>query len=218
YDAVPASNGAWLAMGDVSGHGLNAGLIMLMVQSALAGVAAARPDCTPADLVATLNAVLFDNISGRLETDEYITLVVLRYWEDGRIAFAGAHEFILVCRADSGRVERIATPGPWLGIRRDVRSAVSDNTLQLRDGDLLVLFTDGVIQAMDRSGEQFDVHRLCDLVERNRSERPAVILERVLAAVRAWMSERADDMSLIVARYQAPPKRSAPDRVEPTHE
>lgn len=204
YDAVICPDGAWLAMGDVSGHGLNAGLIMLMVQSALSGIAAARPDCTPADLVATLNTVLFDNISARLGSDEYVTLVVLRYWNDGRIVFAGAHEYILVCRADSGRVERVATPGPWLGIRHDVRSAVVDNALELRDGDLLVLFTDGAIEAMDSTADQFDIHRLCDLIERHRAESPEVIKNRVLAAVEAWMAQRADDISLLVARYHVP--------------
>lgn len=207
YDAVPCEGGAWLAIGDVSGHGLNAGLIMLMVQSALSGVAAARPDCTPAELLATLNTVLFDNINGRLSTDEYVTLVLLRYREDGKVVFAGAHEYILVCRADSGRVERVATPGPWLGIRRDIAGLTIDSTLQLHDGDLLVLFTDGVIEAMNPADEQFDVHRVCDLIERHRGEAPETIRDRILAAVRSWMVAREDDMSLLVARYRTPAAR-----------
>ena len=74
-----------------------------------------------------LNSVLFDNISSRLASNEYVTLVLIRYSADGRIVFAGAHEHILVCRRETGRVERMSTPGPWLGIRRDIRDSAVDN-------------------------------------------------------------------------------------------
>jgi phosphoserine phosphatase RsbU/P len=212
YDVFARPDGAWLVVGDVSGHGLNAGLIMLMVQSAMAGIAETRPDATPAELVALLNAVLFDNISRRLGSNEYVTLVVIRYSLDGRLVFAGAHEHILVCRRDTGRVERIATPGPWLAIRRDLRGVAVDTCMELRDGDVLVLFTDGLIEAMNAEGEQFDMRRLCEVVELHRHEPADAIRSRVLSAVHDWMATQEDDLSILVARYRAPapPSDGAP--------
>lgn len=204
YDVFNGPDGAWLAIGDVAGHGLNAGLIMLMVQSALAGIAATRAQASPADLIAVLNSVLFDNISGRLASNEYVTLVLIRYSVDGRIVFAGAHEHILVCRRETGRVERMRTPGPWLGIRRDIRDSAVDNVATLRDGDVMVLFTDGLIEAMNAEGEQFDMHRLCSMIEENRLESPATIESRVMTAVRDWMVTQEDDISILVARYRSP--------------
>jgi len=204
YDAFSRPDGGWLAIGDVSGHGLDAGLIMLMVQSALASIAATRPEASPAQVVALLNAVLFDNISGRLASNEYVTLCLLRYTKDGGVVFAGAHEHILICRSATGVVERLLTPGPWLGIDRDVGTAAVNNSATLRDGDVMVLFTDGLIEAQDASGEQFDMHRLCDIVQQHRTESPEAIRGHLLAAVRAWMTAQEDDISVLVARYSLP--------------
>lgn len=203
YDVFRALNGAWLTMGDVSGHGLNAGLVMLMVQSAVASITMTRPDATPAELVAILNEILFDAISSRLESNAYLTLVLVRYWTDGRVTFAGAHEHILVCRRETGRVERIETPGPWLGINRHVGDSVVDSTIELGDGDLLVLFTDGIIEAMNGQGEQFDMQRLCALIEEHHRESPGAIQARIIAAVQSWMVKQEDDLSVLVARYRA---------------
>ncbi len=204
YDVFNSSDGAWLAIGDVAGHGLNAGLIMLMVQSALAGIAATQAEATPAALIAVLNSVLFDNISSRLASNEYVTLVLIRYSADGRIVFAGAHEHILVCRQETGRVERMNTPGPWLGIRRDIRDSAVNNVAQLHDGDILVLFTDGLIEAMNAEGEQFDMHRLCSMIECHRHESPDAIQGHLMNAVRDWMLAQEDDISILVARYRSP--------------
>jgi PAS domain S-box-containing protein len=202
YDVFPRPDGAWLAVGDVSGHGLNAGLIMLMVQSALAGIAATRPDATPAELITLLNAVVFDNVNGRLASNEYVTLTLLRYSNDGKVVFAGAHEHILVCRQASGQVERIETPGPWLGITRDVQNIAVDSRTVLHDGDVLVLFTDGVIEAMNAEGEQFDMPRLCEIVERHSQEPVELIRDKLLAAVHDWMVSQEDDLSVLVARFR----------------
>jgi PAS domain S-box-containing protein len=208
YDVFLCPDGAWLVIGDVSGHGLNAGLVMMMVQSAMAALTRARPDATPADLVTLLNAVIFENVSGRLASNEYVTLVLLRYCSDGRVVFAGAHEHILVCRKDTGRIEWVATPGPWLGIARDIHESAANNTLSLEDGDLMVLFTDGLIEAMDGAGEQFDMGRLGDAVEAARLEPVEAIRDRVLRAVHAWAPKQEDDISLVVARYQTPIRRT----------
>jgi sigma-B regulation protein RsbU (phosphoserine phosphatase) len=201
YDVFPRADGAWLVMGDVSGHGLDAGLVMLMVQSALAATIGSHPDAAPAEIITRLNAVLFDNISGRLAGKEYVTLVLLRYARDGAILFAGAHEHILICRRQTGRVEQVATPGPWLGIDRDIRGGAVDNAARLEDGDVLVLFTDGVIEAMNDEGEQFDMSRLCEIVEGHRTETPGAIRDEILRAVHGWMRDQADDISLLVTRF-----------------
>jgi PAS domain S-box-containing protein len=203
YDVLARPDGAWLAIGDVSGHGLDAGLIMLMVQSALASIARTRADASPAEVVSLLNAVLHDNISGRLESNEYVTLCLLRYTRDGAVVFAGAHEHILICRRDTGKVEQVETPGPWLGIDPDITGATVNNAAVLRDGDLMVLFTDGLIEAQNAAEEQFDMQRLCDIVQRHRTEAPAAIKDHLLAAVHAWMVTQEDDISVLVARFSA---------------
>jgi PAS domain S-box-containing protein len=208
YDVVPTADGAWLAIGDVSGHGLNSGLVMLMLQSAILALTRASPNATPRDVLCGANEVLYDNIRTRLGKDDHVTFTLLRYKADGEIVFAGAHEDILVRRRSTGRVECIRPPGTWLGARADVRRVTVDSLLHLADGDVMVLYTDGVTEARNARREQFDLQRLVAVVEACGDEVPApAIRDRILDAVRAWMTEQSDDMSVVVARHRAPARK-----------
>ena len=108
YDIIPVEDGCWIAIGDVAGHGLAAGLIMLMIQSTLQGLVKLSPQANPRDLICALNRVLYENIRKRMKRDEHITFCLVRYWADGRLSFAGAHESLIVCRA-SGEVETLSS-------------------------------------------------------------------------------------------------------------
>src|SRR5688500_5706261 len=105
YDVVPFEGGAWLSIGDVAGHGLGAGVVMMMLQSSVAAVLRNNTEISPSSALSIVNAVIFDNVKQRLGQDEHATLMLLRYEHSGRIVFAGAHEEPLVYRARSGRCE-----------------------------------------------------------------------------------------------------------------
>jgi phosphoserine phosphatase RsbU/P len=203
YDIIPVEGGAWIGIGDVAGHGLTAGLVMLMIQSAVSALTQDRAGAAPRDILIPLNVVLLDNIRTRLAQDEHVTLTLLRYFRDGRVVYAGAHEEMIVCRADTGKCELVPTPGTWLGAVRRIDPFTVDHTLTLRDGDLLVLYTDGVTEAWSASKEQFGLQRLCAEVERMRGESVETICENIMAAVAAWTDEQVDDVTLLVHRYRA---------------
>lgn len=203
YDVRPTMNGGWLAIGDVSGHGLDAGLVMLMVQSATFAISSARANISPGELLTLLNEVLYDNIARRLARSDYVTLTVLRYHRSGRIEFAGAHQDILVFRAATGIVERIRTPGPWVGIRKHIRTITTDGWFELREGDVLLLYTDGVVEAMNEAGEQFDIGRLCNTLREAHTGTPEYIRNHIVQSVRRWTHQQDDDLTLLVARYSA---------------
>lgn len=203
FDIRPTLDGGFITIGDVSGHGLDAGLVMLMVQSALAAIVASRPNTSPRELLSLLNQVLFDNIARRLSRKDYVTLCALRYARGGVVTYAGAHQDILIYRAQSRRVERIKTLGPWLGIREDVRAITVDSMFRLHDQDVMVLFTDGIVEAMDRHGEQLGMSRLCSALEEVHAESPSIIRDHIVRHVHNWMFEQADDVTLLVARYSS---------------
>jgi sigma-B regulation protein RsbU (phosphoserine phosphatase) len=177
--------------------------VMLMVQSALAAIVASRPNTSPRELLSLLNQVLFDNIARRLSRKDYVTLCALRYARGGVVTYAGAHQDILIYRAQSGRVERIKTLGPWLGIREDVRAITVDSMFRLHDQDVMVLFTDGIVEAMDRHGEQLGMRRLCSALEEVHAEPPSTIRDHIVRQVHNWMFEQEDDVTLLVARYSS---------------
>lgn len=202
YDVRPTEDGGgWLLIGDVSGHGLDAGLVMLMLHSAACTMTVAQPDISPRELLATLNQVMYEAITHRLERNEYVTLSALRYARDGWVTFAGAHQDILVLRARTHRVERISTPGPWIGIRAHISDLARDERFQLEPGDVLVLYTDGVTEAMNADGELFELERLCEALEEVPERTPAEIRDHLLVKVESWSAQTTDDITLLVARY-----------------
>lgn len=201
YDVLPVVDGCWLCIGDVAGHGLSTGLVMLMVQSIVAGISARSPDAAPSELLAVLNQVLYHNVRDRLQRDEHATVTLIRYTRDGKLVLAGGHEDLVVCRAKTGRCELLPTPGPWVGAFRDVGDSNIDSHYQLHVGDVLLLYTDGVTEAMDTAGRQFGLERLCDEFAHVHRESVEVIHRHLMRRVLGWQLSQADDITLVVARY-----------------
>ena len=199
YEVLPFDRGAWLAIGDVSGHGLSAGVVMLMLQSAIAGHTAARPDAGPAEVLCGVNRVLYDNVRNRLHQDDHVTLTVLR-WTPGKLRFAGAHEYLLVWRRATRSVEYVKTPGTWVGVLADIARFSEESEIAFDAGDVLVLYTDGVTEAMNSNGEQYGLERLGEVIGQCATAPAERIVENVLESVRVWMTEQADDITLVVIR------------------
>jgi len=199
YDVLPFQGGCWIGIGDVSGHGVTSGLIMLMVQSVVAGLVARDPNASPRDAVTIVNRVLFENIRHRLLKDDFVTCSLLRV-ANRRIVFAGAHEHLLVARGRDRRIEPIVTPGTWLGVLPDIDNFTTDTTIDLELDDLVVLYTDGITEARNERGEQYGFDRLCAAVDRLRDEPLEQIRDGVLADVAQWSTQREDDATLVLLR------------------
>ncbi|MCX4239331.1 PP2C family protein-serine/threonine phosphatase [Paraliomyxa miuraensis] len=201
YDVIPSSAGGWIGIGDVAGHGLPAGLVMLMTQSAASVLVHTMPDEAPSVLVARVNEHLFDNVRIRLAQDDFVTFTLLRCSGDGEVVYAGAHEDIVIWREATGQCECVRTEGPWLGVLPDVSGMTSDQTCRLERGDLMVLYTDGITEAMNEAREQFGMERLCEVIRANARKPVGEIVQCVCERVSQWCSQRVDDMTVLVIRY-----------------
>lgn len=201
YDVLPFSGGSWLAIGDVAGHGLSTGLIMLMIQSVVAGLCRRAPAASPSELLAVINEVLYDNVRERLQRDEHATLALIRYTSDGELTIAGGHEDIVLYRAETGSCELIPTPGPWVGAFRDVAASNVDAHYRLEPGDVLVLYTDGITEAADANGNRFGLERLCSEILQVQGEPATAICDHLLRRICAFQISQDDDITLVVARY-----------------
>lgn len=202
FDVLPTRDGCWLGIGDVAGHGLPTGLVALMIQSIIAGMAQHGTEASPADLWRDMNSVLFDNVRTRLRQDEHATLSIIRYWTNGRLQLAGAHEDLIVLRSGAPHCERISTPGIWAGIVKQLPpEALMQKELQLASGDLLLLYTDGITEARNAQRQLFGLERLCELLEKHRALGVEQIRRAMLRELSSWTQCQDDDMTLAVVRY-----------------
>ena len=200
YDVRPTEDGCWLGIGDVSGHGLAAGLVMLMIQSGLSSLVLHTPDALPHDILPPLNRMLFQNLRQRMARDDHATLTVLRFFSDGRLAYAGAHEDIIVCNR-AGQVRTVPTHGTWVGISADMGRDLQSRFLELASGDLVVLYTDGITEA--RHGrDSFGLPRLLAEIGKRHAQPVEEILAGVLRTVFDFCEGNPqDDATLLVVRY-----------------
>lgn len=201
YEFRPtADGGAWLGIGDVTGHGVTSGLIMMMAQSMFTTLFEHESDMTPARFVSVLNRAMVYNLHSRLGQDKFMTMVAARLHDGGRMVYAGAHTDFVIHRAASARIEHIATEGLWLGITSDIEAATTDRTLTLERGDTILFYTDGVVESRNASGECFDVARLDERL-RTLAHCPAEeIVTRIAEDAWNWAGTPSDDISVMVVK------------------
>lgn len=197
YEVLPVDGGCWIAIGDVSGHGVRAGLTMLQAQSALGALVRHDPHAAPARLWSGLNNAFIGNVRQRLRQSEHMTLSLLRYHLDGRFEAVGAHEEILIWRHRRNEVELLPVEGTWIGLT----TRVVDHTpqrFQLEPNDLLVLYTDGIIEARDAAGHELGIAPLATLIAAVHA-RPVDEIRDAIFGLAG--SARDDDASVMVFRY-----------------
>jgi phosphoserine phosphatase RsbU/P len=201
YDVLPIEGGCWIAIGDASGHGLTAGLVMMMVQTGVATLVRADPQGKPSAVLKTLNRVMFENVHDRLQAERHMTLSLLRYARAGTLQVAGAHMDAVCWRAATQTVELLGTKGTFLAITDDIDHVNVEQQWNLHDGDLMVLLTDGVTEAEDRTGKAFGYEGVVEIVEARATQPVAVIQNALFDAVTKHSPTLVDDCTIVVLRY-----------------
>jgi serine phosphatase RsbU (regulator of sigma subunit) len=201
YDVIAMPGGpSWVLIGDVSGHGVESGLIMMMTQTSVQSILRSDPHALPSHVVDRLNGVIKDNIA-RLGVDRYMTFAALRF--DGpELMFAGKHQDILIYRQATGGLETIPTEGSWVGVIDELLPHLNDRVAALHVGDLVLLFTDGITESVNGEGEMFGQERL-QRVLRDHARLPvAKLITKILDDVAAFQQRepQADDLTLVLLR------------------
>ena len=206
YDFIHAKGRDWIVIGDVSGHGVTAGLVMMMTQTAIHNTVLQRPDVSPSELLTIINNTIAANIR-RIDEDKFVTITVLAAQEGGRFTFSGLHQNIMIYRADTGNVELVETNGMWIGIFEEINGKVYDETLTLDRGDVMMLFTDGITESWkkDVTGKRrrieenmFGEESLISLLQANGSGSPEEIKNAILKEMENYESN--DDITIVLLK------------------
>ncbi len=198
YDVLCCKDGLlWLAIGDVTSHGVTPGLIMMMAQTALSTMTAHDPGLRPGVVLEVMNRVIYANVHDRLKDDNYMTLSLFRSDGPGRFAFAGAHLDIAVRRAATGAVDFLPTPGAWTGVLPEIYpEMLLEGSLELEVGDVMVLFTDGLTEAQAPDGRLFGNEGVAEVLAGGHAS-PGDACQALLVAVRAHMAAQDDDITIL---------------------
>ena len=199
YDIIETLRGdKWITIGDVSGHGVDSGLIMMMAQTSILSTVNNSVNPNPSDVLCSINTVIRENIS-RLGSDHYMTIMAIKFTETD-MTLAGKHQDIIIYRAASNKTEIVPTKGTWLGIAEKIGHFQKDQKVQINDGDIIMLFTDGITEATNKKGEMFGQIRLEQLLDQYADLPINKILEKIIKEVNRFQEEQLDDMTILVIK------------------
>lgn len=200
YDVLRHRDLIKIGMGDVTGHGLESGVLMLMVQS-IARSLLESGAYDPVRFLTLLNQVLYQNIE-RINTDKSLSLCFLDFQGDV-LTLSGQHEELIVGRSD-GRIERFNTIdlGLPIGLVPDISAFVATQRVDFGPGDVLLLITDGITEAENSESEQYGMERLCNCLQKRLSLDAALIQEGIVADVIQFIDNHVifDDITLLVVK------------------
>ncbi len=190
-----------VALGDVSGKGVQAALLMASLQGRVQSLAAGAGEDL-GGLVASLNRRVWESTS----QEKYATFFYSVFDDQARtVTYVNAgHQPPMLFRGARPPL-RLSEGGTALGFFEESR--FDQRTVQLQPGDSILMFTDGVLEAVGENGEEFGEERLVRLARECRSDTAARFQERVLAAVEEFADDglpQQDDITVVVVQCRGP--------------
>jgi len=186
-----------MVIADVSGHSIGAALMMVAARSAIR--AAIRTSSGTGNILASLNDSLYEDLN---RSGLYITLFYLAYDPFNReLRYANAgHVPPLLVREGEAACRELDAEGLILGVRNG--ESFEERQIRMQPGDLLFVYTDGVTEASNSSGEMFGRERLCSILAARHTGLPQSIIEAVLSEITAFAgtTDREDDITMIAMK------------------
>lgn len=202
YDVMQHDGKVKISIGDVTGHGLESGVVMIMAQTAVRTLLA-NGETDPAKFLNAVNRIIYDN-TRRMRSRKNMTLAVLEY-EAGVLRLTGQHEELIIVRQD-GKLEQIDTLdlGFPLGLEQDITPFVAEAKVELQPGDIAVLYTDGITEAMNTQKSQYGLERMHEVLQKNRHHSASEIRQALIDNLMQYIGDQKvfDDITLLVLKQQ----------------
>lgn len=182
-----------IGLGDVSGHGLPSALVMANLQATIRSQASFDPD--PARCLERANKLLFRSTDARTFVSLFYGILDTR---EQSLTYANAGQNWPIMFSGSSAHRMLMCHGLVLGVRED--STYEEEKIEVGTGDRMIIFSDGVTEAMNETRQQFGEERLIDCIHGSTDSMPQIIINSVMRAVDAHSGSvpQADDRTLVV--------------------
>lgn len=200
FDFITKDNNTYIYVGDVTGHGVPAALVMTMVNTLIHTLVEVYDNAY--DVLVNTNHQLKD----RIKSTMFMTLLMLR-WDHMamKMTYVGCgHEHLLIYRADIGKCEIRKSGGIALGMVPDNSKLIKEEPMILNENDLIILYTDGLTEGRNMAGEMYTLEKLIESVERFASEYgPDGVVNHVALDYSRFVENHVqdDDVTLIAVQY-----------------
>jgi sigma-B regulation protein RsbU (phosphoserine phosphatase) len=200
YDFLELGPRLGIALADVAGKGIAAALLMLVVQASLRGLAGADGSSIP-DLASKMNRLLYRS-TGPSSYATFFYGDVDEAKRELRYVNAGHNPPYLLRSGEESIIEELTTGGAIIGMFP--RMQYQEGVVELRPGDVLIVFTDGVPEALNPAGEEFGEQRLKEALVRHAPLPVAGMKSRLLDEMRAWIAdaEPHDDLTFVIMKVR----------------
>jgi PAS domain S-box-containing protein len=202
YDVLQYNGKVRISIGDVTGHGLESSVVMLMAQTAVRTLIA-NGESNPGKLLNTVNRLIYDN-TRRMRSPKNMTLALLEY-EAGILRLTGQHEELIIVRSN-GQIEHFDTIdlGFPLGLESDISAFVAEIKVHLHRGDVAVLYTDGITEAVNPQKEQYGLNRLHQTLIAHRDRAANDIRQAIIADLMRYIDQQTvfDDITLLILKQR----------------
>ena len=198
YDFItlPHKDELAIVIGDVSGKGVAAGLLMAMVKASIH--AFSQEGASPKEILQRTNVFIHQHIGGQ----KFMTMLYLQWHSQTRILTysSAGHEHILIYRNQTQEIQTILSGGFMLGMIPDIEKFLEERQIQLQPQDKILLYTDGVTEAENQQGERFTLLRLKEVFKTHSQKSAADLMQAVKEEVYTFIGNRPqyDDITLVV--------------------
>ncbi|MBU0981758.1 PP2C family protein-serine/threonine phosphatase [Patescibacteria group bacterium] len=199
FNFFPGEKRSLIYIGDSTGHGIPAGIIMIMVDTLITTFINMFP--SPVEVMTKLNKYL----KPHLQKTMFMTMILLDWDHNSKMKWVGAgHEHVIVARTNESKVTSTRSGGIAIGMLADNSALVKEQEVILNEDDFVILFSDGIVEAKNVMGEIYGLERLELVIKKSITSQitSQELFDKIAIDVGRFMEGhfQEDDMTLIVIK------------------
>jgi serine phosphatase RsbU (regulator of sigma subunit) len=204
YDIIRQNDNYYIYIGDVTGHGVASGFVMMIVNALISGFSKILE--SSAEILAKTNEI----VKPRVKSNMLMSLLMVRWNEqEKKMYMTGAgHEYLIVYKASQKKAFKLKSGWVALGMTKDISKILKETQIAVEKDDMIVLYTDGITEARNGKNESdmmLGIDRLVDIIENTPTKTAQGVFNNITIELSRFMGyghKQFDDITLITMHYK----------------